>query len=271
MPCSTTSAGWAQPRRQRCRVSLPARPSTCPVSMSGCAPGGAGPAPAAAEGRRGLGIGTGVHPRPPLFCADWRSARPSRPEQMTRSSFHLRLSLPTLAELPAVAESRQPPLLLALASAGGAELPDPALAGVPSVLPAERRRPRQRCCRKAATRRTAMGCCACCRCRLGFAAGGPPASRAAALAVLCFTRRTLCRAARRPISLRRCAANRSRGDRRVLSCHGQQVGLDRGARPRASAAPTRRSWNAACPACRPSRPSTPPRPRRCCGRPRRGS
>ena len=44
--------------------------------------------------------------------------------------FHVRLPLPTLSDLPAVVESRQLPLL-AIASAGGAELPDPALAGAP--------------------------------------------------------------------------------------------------------------------------------------------
>ena len=44
-------------------------------------------------------------------------------------SFHIRLPLPTLAEAGAKAESRQPSLLLAIASGGDSVLPDPALAG----------------------------------------------------------------------------------------------------------------------------------------------
>ena len=90
--------------------------------------GRAADAPAAADGRRAWESELGLTLARRFFVLAGGSLAVAA-EAGDARVFHLRLPLPTLADLPAGADSRQPPLLLAIASAGCAELPDPALAG----------------------------------------------------------------------------------------------------------------------------------------------
>ncbi|MFN8468168.1 MAG: helix-turn-helix domain-containing protein [Caldilineaceae bacterium] len=91
--------------------------------------GSAGTTPAAADGRRSWESELGLTLARRFFALIGGSLTVEA-EAADSLSFHIRLPLPTLADLPAGAESRQSPLLV-IASAGDGELPDPALTGSP--------------------------------------------------------------------------------------------------------------------------------------------
>jgi len=92
--------------------------------------GSAGQVPPAVEGRRAWDSELGLALARRFFALIGGSLALDARADGT-PSFHLRLPLPTLADLPAGAEPRPSSLLLAIASTGGGELPDPALTGVP--------------------------------------------------------------------------------------------------------------------------------------------